>query len=159
MVYTKNAGRMQDDNLVLNDTTAAITADALGSVGGSAAAGIIDIGDVPVAFDVVIPISAMDVASNDEEYRIQILGSDSASFASGIALLGELRIGALEALVGGTGGVDTDSVTGNYILTCRNYLGDGATYRYVRVNIEIEAGTSPSITPAGDIYIAQVRGA
>ena len=159
MVYTKNAGRMQDDNLVLSDTTAAITADALATVGGAAANGIIDIGAVPVAFDVVIGIEALDVASNDEEYRVQILGSNSSSFASGIALLGELRIGALEALVGGTGAIDVDSVIGNHILTVRNYTADGTVYRYVRLNWEIEAGTSPSITPVGDVYIASVRSA
>lgn len=158
MVYTKNTGRMQDDNLVLNDTSAAIIASVLGSVGGAAANGIIDIGDVPCAFDVVIPISAM-VMGTDEEYRHQILGSDSSSFASGIVLLGELRLGAYETLVGGTGGIDTDTPVGNYILTVRNYTANGTVYRYVRYNYAEEAGASASWTPGGDIYIASVRAA
>lgn len=158
MVYTRNAGRMQDDNLVLQDTTAAITADALGTVGGQAANGIVRIGAARCAFDVVIPIAAITVSAGDEEYRLQILGSNVAAMTSGVVLLGELRLGAFETLVGTTGGIDTDSVVGNYILTVRNYTANGTVYEYVRFNYEEEAGTA-SWTPGGDIYIAAVRSA
>lgn len=163
MVYTKNAGRMQDDNLVLNDTTAAITASTLGTVGGSAAAGILDIGAVPCAFDVVIPISAMTMTT-DEEYRFQIVGSTTSDFSgSGTeALLGELRLGALETLTTGvsSGSVDVDSALGTHILTARNYTADGTVYRYIRLVYHEEAGaTAPSWTPGGDIYVSTVRNA
>ncbi len=161
MVYTQNAGRMQDENLVLQDTTAAITASALGTVGGAAATGIRDIGAVPCAFDVVIPVSVLKVSANDEEYRMQICGSTSSDFSATVAMLGELRIGALEAVTTavGSGDVDVDSPAGNYVLTCRNYTADGTVYRYVRFVYHEEAGTAPSWTPGGDIYIAQVRSA
>jgi hypothetical protein len=159
MTYTKNADRMMDDTLVLMDTTAAITADALATVDGTAAAGIVDLGLAPCAFDVVFDIAALSVANSDEEYRMQIVGSNSATFASGIALLGELRLGAFEALTGATaaGDVDVDSVIGTYILTCRNYSANGTVYRYVRLCYEEETGTNPSWTPAGPVFIASVR--
>lgn len=157
MTYVKNLGRMQDDNLLLLDSTSAITADALATVGGAAANGIVDIGAVPCAFDVVFDISAVDVASNDELYELQILGSNSSSFASGVVLLGVLMLGAKEAAAIGssTGGIDTDKEAGKYIETVRNYIGS-TSYRYVRLNIEV-TGTSPSITfnPDG-VKIAQV---
>jgi hypothetical protein len=144
MGIAMNQGRLQDDELVLHDGTAAVTADALATVGGQAADGIVDLGEADCAFDVVFDVTAIDVASNDEAYELQILGSDSSSFASGISLLGVLQLGALETLVGGTGGVDVDSTTGRYILTCRNRQ-HSTVYRYVRLNFEV-AGTTPSIT-------------
>lgn len=156
MTYVKNHDRMQDDNLVLHDSTSNITADALATVGGAAANGIIDIGDVPVAFDVVMDFSAVDTTTGDEIYEIQVLGSDSSSFASGVKLLGVQIIGDYTQFVGGTGGIDTDNGAGRYVLTCRNFVGDGTVYRYVRLNFEV-TGTTPILTPAGDIFIANVR--
>jgi len=157
MVYTKNAGRMQDDNLVLQDTVAAITASALGTVGGAAANGIVNLGAAPVVFDVVIPISVLKVSANDEEYSFQIIGSTVAAMTSSAAMLGELRLGALEVLDTATSVIDVDSPAGQYILTVRNYTADGTVYPYVRFHFEEVAGTAPSWTPAGDIFIANVR--
>lgn len=159
MTYVKNSDRMQDDALLLLDSTSAITADALATVGGAAANGIIDIGAVPCAFDVSFDISALDVASNDELYEFQILGSNSSSFSSGVVLLGVLMLGALEAAAigGGTGGIDTDKGAGKYIETVRNYIGT-TSYRYVRLNIEV-TGTSPSVTFNADgVKIVNVYG-
>lgn len=155
MTYLKNGGRMQDDNLVLHDGTSAITADALATVGGVAADGILDLGDTDVAFDVVFDASSFDTTTGDEEVFCQILGSDSSTFASGVVVLGELHLGDATALAGGTGGVDTDKGDGKHILTVRNRIG-GDTYRYVRLNFEV-AGTTPSVTFLSDIYVAQVR--
>lgn len=155
MAYTQNQDRMQDDSMVLHDATAAITADALATVGGSAAAGIVDLGNgVHGMYEAVMEFSAVDVASADEDYRIQILGSNSATFASGIVLLTELHLGDSSKLAGGTGGVDTDKGAGQYNVPFRNRIG-ATNYRYVRLNFEV-GGTTPSITPATDLFLAQI---
>lgn len=156
MTYTKNAGRMLDESLLLMDSTTAVTADALATVGGAAANGIIDIGDVDAFFEVVLDLATVTVAgTNNEIYNLQILGSDSSSFASGIVILGEVRLGDKDALAGGTGGVDTNKGAGRYRIGVSNRIGS-STYRYVRLNIEV-AGTSPSITFGPDgAFIAQV---
>lgn len=151
-----NTDRLQDATLVLHDAAAAITADALCTVGGSAAAGILDIGGATSAgiigagttsadsvFDVQFDVGSCDVSSNDEGYELQILGSNSQTFASGVVLLGVLQLGDATTLVGGTGGIDTDKGVGTHILTVRNRI-EGTVYRYVRCNTEV-AGTTPSI--------------
>lgn len=143
MVY-QNTDRMVDSTLVLHDGASAVTADALATVGGAAAAGIVDVGAVDGVFDVVFDVTACDVATGDEGYRLQILGSNSSSFASGVALLGQLHLGDATVLAGGTGGVDTDKTTGRHILTVRNRI-TSTVYRYVRLNFEITA-TGSSIT-------------
>lgn len=159
MAYYKNIDRMQDDNLVLHDATADITADALATVGGSAAAGIIDIGAVPVAFDVIIPISTLEVASNDELYEVHIVGSTSSDFSAGVVNLATLRLGAHEVVGAQVTGGDqlADSAAGTYVLSARNTLV-GTTYRYVRLCWEV-TGTidTTGITPAGDVFIANMR--
>jgi hypothetical protein len=152
-----NTDRLQDANLVLHDSASAVTADALCTVGGAAAAGIIDIGAVDSAFDVQVDLaSAADVASTDEGYKIRILGSTSASFASAVALLGTLELGSTNATTGigsSVGGLDTVKNSGTHILTCRNRIND-TVYRYVRAIVEC-SGTTPSIT-FGD-YISKLH--
>jgi hypothetical protein len=156
MTYVKNLGRMQDDNLVLHDATAEITASALATVGGAAAAGIVDIGNVPVAFDVVFDFSVIDCGT-DDLYEMHIVGADSAAFDTTVTNLGTLRLGCHE-VVGSTvstGDQLQDLGAGKYVLTCRNHMA-GTTYRYVRLCFEL-AGSGLGITPAGDIFIANVR--
>ncbi len=155
-----NTDRLQDATLVLHDAAAAITADALCTVGGSAAAGILDIGGATSAgiigagttsadsvFDVQIDVTGIpDVTSTDEGYRIRILGSNSSTFASGVALLATLELGSVNATTGigsAVGGVDTVKGAGTHILTARNRI-EGTVYRYVRAIAET-AGTTPSI--------------
>jgi hypothetical protein len=157
-----NTDRLQDANLVLHDSASAITADALCTVGGSAAAGIIDIGGATSAgqigatngsagtlgadacFDVQFDVAACDVTSGDEVYELQVIGSNSSTFASGVVLLGVLQLGDATTLAGGTGGIDTDKGVGTHILTVRNRI-ESTAYRYVRANVEV-GGTTPSIT-------------
>lgn len=146
MALAMNQDRLQDENLQLHDGTSAVAADALATVGGVAAAGIVNIGAADSAFDVVFDVTACDVATGDEGYRLQILGSNSSSFASGIALLGQLHLGDATVLAGGTGGIDTDKTTGRHILTCRNRIGS-TVYAYVRLNFEITAAGSSITVP------------
>ena len=146
MTYVKNLDRMQDDNLLLLDSTSAITADALATVGGSAAAGILDVGAIDVMFEMTADVSALDVGTGDELYRLQLLGSNSSSFASGVVCLGILTLGGAgaAALGASTGGLDTTRTTGKHSIGIRNRIG-ATVYRYVRLNIDV-SGTTPSIT-------------
>ena len=75
-----------------------------------------------------IEVSAVEIASNDELYRLQIQGSTSATFASTIVTLASLELGANEVLVAG---VDVDSVVGQYVLYFTNDVA-GTVYRYIR---------------------------
>ena len=88
---------------------------------------ILDVGTSVFDGVAVIDVTAIEIASNDEHYRIAIQGSNSATFASGIETLAELDMGATEVRDGGA----QDSTVGRYELRFRNWQND-ATYRYVR---------------------------
>jgi hypothetical protein len=155
-MVAQNTDRMVDANLILHDKATAITADELGSVGGSASAGILRIGAIDQVFDVAFDVSACDVATGDELYEVQILGSNSSSFASGVALLGVLQLGDATTLAGGTGGVDTDKTTGRHILTVRNRI-TSTVYEYVRLNVEMIAAGQSITMPK--VFISKITAA
>lgn len=110
-----------------------IAASAAAQVDG--AAKIVDVGDAIFSGIVVFDVSAIEIASNDEEYDLLIQGSNSATFASGIENLAQLNLGATEVRQGGA----QDSVTGRYLLPFVNIQAD-VTYRYLRHYIVV-AGT------------------
>lgn len=83
----------------------------------------------------VIDVSAIEIASNDELYRIIVQGSTSATFASGIETLAELTLGATEVRPGAA----IDSVTGRYLIPFVN-MQAGVVYPYLRVYTDV-AGT------------------
>lgn len=99
---------------------------------------IIDTGSTTafMSGDVVIDVSAIEIASNDEVYTLILEGSTSATFASDIEELAVLRLGANEVL---TGGGDVDSDTGRYILPF-HLDRNGRRYRYLRM-YTVVAGT------------------
>jgi len=103
-----------------------IAASAAATVDG--AAKILDVGAAGMMATLVVDISAIEIASNDEHYRIVLQGSNSASFASGIETLAALDLGATEVRDGGA----QDSVTGRMLLPFVN-VQLGTTYRYLRV--------------------------
>lgn len=78
--------------------------------------------------DVVIDVSAIEVASNDELYTILIEGCDESAFSSGVEELAAIRLGANEVL---TGGSDVDSDTGRYVISFTNQRNT-RRYRYIR---------------------------
>lgn len=82
--------------------------------------------DTYTEMTVHLKLTAIEIASNDELYRLVIQGSSSATFADTFASLGELTFGANEVLLG-----DVDSVIGSYVLICHNDVG-GTVYRYIR---------------------------
>jgi hypothetical protein len=169
-MVAQNTDRLQDASTILHDSATAITADTLCLVGGSAANGILDIGGLTNAgivgsgttsadacFDVSVDVTAMDVASTDEGYVVRVIGSNSSTFASGVALLGSIELGTVNATTGigsAVGGVDTAKGVGRHILTVRNRVGS-TVYRYARAIVET-AGTTPSIT-FGSIFISKVH--
>lgn len=102
-----------------------IAADAAWTV--DAAAKVIDLGEARVDGRVILDVSAVEIASNDERYFVKLQFSDSATFASGIVEGPGIFMGALETLIG----ADTDTTVGRYELPFTNEI-NGVTYRYVR---------------------------
>lgn len=98
------------------------------------AAKIVDLGTGLFRADMVIDVSAIEIASNDELYTISFQVSSSATFASAIAEICTLNLGANEVLTG-----DIDSTATRYVLPVHNeYLG--TVYRYARLYTTV-AGT------------------
>lgn len=129
-----------DTELKLKDA-GAITSSAAATVGGSAA--IIDLGDSDCAGEMVIDVTAIDVASTDEAYTIILEGSDSSDFSSGTP-----RIVPLAAAFMGAGGTipgagSTSTSTGRHVVAWKN-RHFGSRSRYVRA-YTVCAGTTPSI--------------
>lgn len=102
-----------------------IAADAAWTV--DAAAKVIDLGEARVDGRVIVDVSAIEIASNDERYFVKLQFSDSATFASGIVEGPGIFMGALETLIG----ADTDTTVGRYELPFTNEI-NGVTYRYMR---------------------------
>lgn len=120
-----------DKELELKDA-GLLAATAACQVGGSDQ--IIDLGSQNAAFSgvAILDVSAIEVATGDEAYRVVIQGSNSATFASGIANLAELTLGAAAALPGGAG----VSSVGRYEVPFFNEQ-DSAKYRYLRAHVTI----------------------
>jgi len=132
----------------LQDDAAAITSSGNGTVGGPAK--IADLGGGAVFRGLaVVDVNAMSTANADISYRIQIQGSTSSSFASGVVVLGELLLG------GATG---TGESAASSIATQKRYLVPfwnvkyGTVFQYVRVRFVL-AGTSPSLD--AEVYVTQ----
>lgn len=125
------------DNLLLLKDAGAVTATGVGQV--SASNRILDSGSGAYhRGSVVIDVTAIDVSSADESYRLELQGSTSPTFASGIRALATVILGAAAVAPGGVA-----SVTGAYILPFSNEY-TGTLYRYFRMSHTI-AGTTPSI--------------
>lgn len=120
---------MYDENLELKDA-GLVAADAAGTVDGSAK--ILDLGAAAMARgDVILDVSAIEIADNDEAYRISLQGSSKSDFADTFEELASIELGAKEVLTG-----DQDSTTGRYVLPFRNER-NGTSYRYLRLYTEV----------------------
>lgn len=127
-----------DANLLLKDA-GLIAADAAALVGG--AAKVLDLGVGLVEGDVVIDVSAVEIASGDERYSVIVQLSSSPTFASDIVIASCIPIGdgsTIGTAFGGSG-VDVDDVVGRFILPFRNER-NGVWYRYMRLWTDV-AGT------------------
>jgi len=114
-----------------------VAADAAAQV--DSAAKVIDLGTGLAEFDVVVDVSAIEIASNDERYEIHLELSNSSSFASGSVDGGVLILGALEVIQG-----DTDSTTGRYVFRVRNLI-NGTIYRYARIFTDVSGTIATGI--------------
>lgn len=103
-----------------------VAASAAAQVDGSDK--IVTLGSAYTKARMLVDVTAIEIASNDEHYRIAVQGSTSASFASGIETLGMLDLGATEVRDGGA----IDSTTGRYEIAFNNVV-NGVVYPYARV--------------------------
>lgn len=103
---------------------------------------IIDLGAGYYEGDMVIDVSAIEIASNTEYYTIGIQVSSSATFASTYATVAALTLGANEVLSG-----DIDSAIGRYVLPFHNEH-QGTIYRYARIYTTVGGDVSTGINYA-----------
>lgn len=134
---------MYDFTLAMKDA-GLVAASAAATVGG--AAKIANVGNGRVDGEMVIDVTAIEIASNDELYAVAIQGSTSASFASGIEELAVVNLGAAEVIGG-----DSDSTVGRYEVPFSNVKA-GVTYPYLRVFTTV-AGT----VATGINYVARIE--
>jgi hypothetical protein len=129
--------RTLDALLEMEDGAAAITATEVNS------GGIKDLGSATAKFvgDLLVHVEAIDIAGDDELYRLELQGSTDAAFASGIENLAVLELGANEELATDT---DVDSTIGTYVVPFTNKVG-GRIYQYCRLKV-VNSGVSSSIT-------------
>ena len=99
----------------------------------SSAAGQVDNSDVIVDFgeglvegNLVVDVTAIEIADNNEEYDIQLQGSSKSDFADTIEVLASMKLGANEVLDG-----DQDSAIGRYKVPFRTEK-NGTIFPYVR---------------------------
>lgn len=114
------------DHATLLKAAGLVAASAAGSV-------ILDLGDGLMQGDLVIDVSALEVANGDEIYTVALEGSSVAVMTSGSVTLVEKQLGNVPAPA------DADTATGRHVIPFRNEL-NGTVYRYVRIYTTV-AGT------------------
>lgn len=87
----------------------------------------------------VIDITAIETASNDERYDILLQGSNSATFASGVVDLAAVALGAAEAI-----NADADTGTGRIVLPFDTEFME-TVYRYLRVYTVVSGAVATGI--------------
>jgi len=127
---------MIDNDYILKDA-GLVAADAAGTVDSEAL--IADLGAGLVEGNMVVDVSAIEIADNDEIYKISLQGSNSATFASGIVDLAILELGANEVIGG-----DVDSTIGRYIVPFRTEK-NGTVYQYVREYCDVDGTIATGI--------------
>lgn len=113
---------------------------------------ILDLGSGVTRGTAVFDVSALDVVTGDESYKLVLEFSNSATFASGIKEGPAITIGGDAAVLG-----DANDAVGRYTLPFNNEFPaltggisapNTVVYRYMRVR-HVIAGTTPSITYIG----------
>ncbi|NWG46273.1 MAG: hypothetical protein HXY25_06965 [Alphaproteobacteria bacterium] len=110
-----------------------VAASAAATVGGTAK--VINVGTAVMRSTLVIDVTDIEIASNNELYTVVVQGCAASDFSSGVQNLAALDFGATEVRPGGA----ADSVTGRFHLPFTN-LQDGTIYPYIRV-YTVVAGT------------------
>jgi hypothetical protein len=122
---TDYSRKTYDHALLLKDA-GLVAASAAGSV-------ILDLGDALMDCDLVLDVTALEVATGDEVYTVSLEGSAVAAMTSGSVELAKITLGNNPAPA------DADTGTGRFIVPVRNEQ-NGTLYRYVRINTVV-AGT------------------
>jgi len=127
---------MIDNEHILKDA-GLVAADAAGQVGGSNV--IVNLGAGLVAGHLIVDVSAIEIASNDELYKISLQGSSKSDFADTYEDLAILELGAAEVLGG-----DQDSEAGRYTVPFRTER-NGTVYPYVRIYTDVSGTIATGI--------------
>lgn len=114
-----------------------VAADAAATVGGSAKT--LNVGDAVFKGVLVVDVTAIEIASNDELYRIIVQGSTTSNFAA-TEVLGHAALGATEVRPGGA----ADSTTGRFEVPFTNQQ-NGVTYPYIRVYTDVSGTIATGI--------------
>jgi hypothetical protein len=121
------------DKLLLMKDAGLLAASAACQVGG--ADKVVDVGQGLVQGDVVLDVSAIEVASGDEIYRVELQGSDFADFNGGgnadIRVLADLPLGAATP----TGHSDATAAGRQRFGFTNEHAG--VIYRYLRLYVRI----------------------
>lgn len=136
MSYTSAKSRPRytfDADLEFKDA-GLVAASAAATV--DAAAKVVDCGKGFFKADLVVDVTAIEVASGDESYKIAVELSDDDDFTNGVEYEGASLLLGDSSVTGG----DTDSTTGRYVIPFSNRAVDGTIYRYARVYTTV-AGT------------------
>ena len=127
-----------DDSGLTLKASAAVTSSAAGSV-------IADLGDGLVQGNLIVDVTAIDIATNDEMYDIVLQLSPDAAFgtAGNIQDAVAINLSCKEAKRTDS---DKDDVIGRYVVPFSNEFG-GTVYRYARIYTVVNT-TGCSITYA-----------
>ena len=128
-----------DDDLQLQDSVL-VAASVVGKV--ATVATVIDLGAQRFDGVVVIDVTTIEIASNDEVYTIVLEGAQEVAMDTTVIPLTEIELGALEVLGPGSSRYKVDSVIGRYEMPFTNERG-GTIYPYIRL-YTIVAGTIAS---------------
>jgi hypothetical protein len=128
-----------DADLQLKDS-GAVSSSGQGQVGGSDRH--IDVGKAVFFSMCVIDVSAIEIADDDELYKLEIHGGDKSDFSGNTEVLAVKPLGANQVLTG-----NVDSTVGRYELPVIN-VQNGVVYPYLRIyhNISGTVGTGIDYT-------------
>ena len=127
---------MYDTQLILKDA-GLVAADAAGQVGGSNQ--ILDVGDAECRGHLILDVTAIEIASNDEKYKISLQGSSKSDFADTYEDLAIIELGAKQVLGG-----DQDSTIGRYKIPFTNER-NGTIYQYLREYCDVSGSIATGI--------------
>jgi hypothetical protein len=119
------------DHAMLLKAAGLVAATAAGSV-------IIDLGDGLMAGDLVIDVTALEVAGGDEIYTVSLEGSNVAAMTSASVTLARTELG------NATAPADADTGVGRHMVPFTNEL-NGTIYRYVRIHTTVAGAIATGI--------------
>ena len=114
-----------------------VAADGAATVGGQAR--IVDLGAAYVSGRVLVDVTAIEVASGDEAYRLRMQFSNSSTFASGIVNGAEIVLGDSSVT-----GSSADSAPGRFVIPFDNEIGQ-TQYRYCRLWTDVQGTIATGI--------------